>query len=339
MLALMGFFYVPLNGSDLGRINLIMHLYTGFSWSEVINEMMTSSTPLAIMYYKLVGSLGDDRLLPFITAIITYALCFAIMKCCYEKYSLNKNELALVFFIFMSRGLLMMTIANIRTMLSLAIISFSVYKILIESKSLVRHIPFMVVGSLLHVVGLLTTLLFILYYFLYGIKKRSIFINIIELFGIVVLVFAYGYRFIQSAAEKGQLYIDSANSGTGFFYIWEMVLSCLSLAITVYCLIIYRRQKMYALKCNNYDIDKFKNNDPFIKYIVFILILDILLFIIEFNSGFRLSWHMTIMNIPLISLTRSYYKSSQQYNILLIIGLISLFLACARGDLCSLKFI
>ena len=76
---------------------------------------------------------------------------------------------------------------------------------------------------------------------------------------------------------------------------------------------------------------------------IFLLMIDIGLFFVEFNIAYRLSWLITILDMPLIIIL---FKSNiclgvrkkGFYNFILIISFLMLFIACARGDLCSLKF-
>ncbi|RGL80570.1 hypothetical protein DXC42_19420 [Butyricimonas virosa] len=59
VLALMGFFYVPMDGSDLTRIYPVLQLYAQYalddpdSWTAI----MASGTPMAALYYHVLGNL------------------------------------------------------------------------------------------------------------------------------------------------------------------------------------------------------------------------------------------------------------------------------------------
>ena len=145
-LALMGFFYVPMDGSDLTRIYPVLQLYAQYALDdpESWGIIMASGTPMAALYYHVLGNLGDERWLPFVNACLTYGLCFALLKSICKRRQVLKKDIALVLLFFMSRGLLMMTIANIRTMLSMAIVAYCIYKILIEHKGGVKYFSLLI---------------------------------------------------------------------------------------------------------------------------------------------------------------------------------------------------
>ena len=337
-LAMMGFFYVPLSGSDLGRIISAMHAYTKMSWNEIFNSMLTSSSPVGIVYYKLVGSLGDDRLLPFFSAIITYSLCFGILKVFYKKHDTYKSYIALSMLAFMSRGLLMMTIANIRSMLSLALIGYCIYMIMIENKSFVKYMILIVVGALIHNIGMLAMLLFFAYVLIRGTSERNKLLTLVEGIGFIGILFVYGRSYLLSAAEKGIDYLSYSRSSTGYFYLWEMLLSILSIVLVLIVIRMFIRKK-------NTIADAVERT-RYLKFVYFVACLAIVSFVllfIEFNAGLRLSWLVSILEMPTIMLTFSKVDISGReygnlYRVILLLSLVMLFIACARGDLCSLKF-
>ena len=70
--------------------------------------------------------------------------------------------------------------------------------------------------------------------------------------------------------------------------------------------------------------------------------MDVVAGFVEFNFFQRTNWFLTILMIPLIVqlLRVSNYSNSNRVirNNLVFMSLIMLVVACARGDLCSLKF-
>ena len=240
-LALMGFFYVPMSGSDLTRIIPTMHSYADLLLLEVESwaVIMASGTPVAALYYHVIGNLGDDRWLSFINAFFTFGLCFALLKAMYKKMSVSKKDIALCLLFFMSRGLLMMTIANIRTMLAMAIIAYCIYQILIEHKRFIKYFPWLIIAALVHTAGMAAVMIFIAYYVLKGNTGKKRFFSSIGVMGIVSIAYVYGYSYIQAAISRGTNYLHASQASTGYFYIWEFFLSLIIILFTFYVLFIY----------------------------------------------------------------------------------------------------
>lgn len=338
ILAAMGFFYVPLSGSDLGRIQLAMHSYANLSFNELINLMSQTSSPLTSLYYYIIGNLGDDRLLPCISAFITYSFCFGIIKSLYKCKHVYKNYIAISLIFFMSRGLFMMTIANIKTMLCLSIIAFAIFKISFEKKSFIKYSVLLIIGALIHNVGMLATLLYFIFYAFMNKANTNKIVKFIQITFIALLGIYYGKNYFLLAIEKGGNYLEASRNFTGYFYIWEFILTLIVLIVNLYCIILFFRIKK---KNNVITLDKSLLN--FVRLIMYFTVLDIALIFIEFNSGFRLSLLISIIDIPFIieMLNCNMFSSKIKKRLKLFIlccSFLMLFISCSRGDLCSLKF-
>lgn len=339
LLGLMGFFYVPLSGSDLGRVQLTMKAYAKLSLEEIVSRMMDSSAPLGVLYYHLIGHLGDERLLPFINALLTYGICFSILLRCQKSISCKVSNISLVLLFFMSRGLLMMTIANIRTMLSLAIVGYAIYLQLAEKQPILKCLIIMLVGAFVHNVGMLATILFMAFYIISGAKGRKRFFTFVEMIVFGGAFFIYGGSFVTSAAEKGIHYLTAQS---GYFYVWEMILSLIVIITTLFLLYVYKRK--YQLLSNKCREEKICFGKELMQFQCFVAIICFTLIFVEFNSGMRLSWLVAILDMPvfLIILENKYISREQAgkvRNFLKVVSSVMLFLACSRGDLCSLKFV
>lgn len=344
-LALMGFFYVPMGGSDLTRIYPVVHLYAEYvlneqeSWTAI----MASGTPVTALYYHVVGNLGDDRWLPFINAFLTFGLCFTLLKSIYERKIISKKDIALVLLFFMSRGLLMMTIANIRTMLSMAIIALCIYKELVEYKSFIKYFPLLIIAALIHTAGMAAVMIFIVYYVLKGRKGRNRLFSSVGVIVLAIVAYAYGRVYIQVAIEKGADYLSYSQASIGYFYIWEFVLSLIVLFITLYIL------SVYYLKINRVsglDVHKKEKEDyrAFMGFMLFLTLIVLVAILIEFNIGLRLSWLIAILDMPLLLMIFISQRCPDTFKhklrrLIKIVSFGLLFIACTRGDLCSLKFI
>ena len=343
LLGLMGFFYVPMSGADLSRAYATMHLYGNMSMREVWNVMLSHGSPTSVLYYHIIGRLGNDRLLPCITAVLTYGFIFSIIKSYYKNNEIEKKLVAISLLFFMSRGLLIATISNIRTMLALSLIAYSIYKVLYEKEDIVKYIVLMIVGALLHNVGLAAVLLFFVYYIIKGTKYRNRLLTLVESLVLVVGIFAYGKTYILSAINKGKNYLGYSQSNTGYFYIWEMVLSLIVILYTFIIIFCYYRNHCKVF----YSSEEIEEKEGYSTFVGFVLALSIFSFVsifIEFNLGQRLSYLLSILDIPLFMMILnsnrySYQERAKIYNWLLFGSFLLMAIACTRGDLCSLKFV
>ena len=128
ILGIMGYFFIPHTGADLYRLLNTMKYYSNGDWSDIKYRILESSTPGTGLYFCLVGNLNNDHLLPAISAIITFSFCFYILKSESDDPDTKPVYIALALFVFMSRGLMMQIISNIRTIMALSISAFCVYK-------------------------------------------------------------------------------------------------------------------------------------------------------------------------------------------------------------------
>ena len=345
VLALMGFFYVPMDGSDLTRIYPVLQLYAQYalddpdSWTAI----MASGTPMAALYYHVLGNLGDERWLPFVNACLTYGLCFALLKAICKRKQVLKKDIALVLLFFMSRGLLMMTIANIRTMLSLAIVAYCIYKLLVERKRGIKYFPLLIVATLIHTVGMAAVMIFIIYYILKGSKGRNRLFTTLGAFIFVVVSYVYGRNYIYLAIDKGENYLAYSQASTGYFYIWEFILSLIVIFVTLFILFVYYLKINRKFGLEEYKKEK-EDYSAFVRFMLFLTLSDLAAIWIEFNIGLRLSWLIAILDMPLLLLILVSKRCPDTFkyrlrNLIKIVSFTLLFIACVRGDLCSLKFV
>lgn len=336
-LALMGFFYVPLSGSDLGRVQNAMMYYAGCTWPELVQEMLGSSSPLAVWYYRIISVFGDKRMLPFMTALLTYLLCFSMLIDCRKRFNSRKKDVSLVLLFFMSRGLLMMTIANIRTMLSISIVCYAIYAYFVRNKSLIWCMMIMIIGALIHNVGMLGALLFLGYYVISGASGRKRFVTILQSMVLIPAIVVYGGTFISRAAEKGLTYLSYTD---GFFYIWEMLLSIAVIIMTFVAILTHRKSVQQHGPVGQARTSPYNG---FMKFQAFVAVVSLALLFVEFNSGYRLSWATTILDMPMLLIILgdecvSPARAEKLRKTLFLVSIVMLFVACSRGDLCSLKF-
>lgn len=336
-LSIMGYFYKPLEGADLTRVTIAMNSYKYLTIPQIIENSKTSIAPLSSLYYYAIGQLNNDNLLPAITAFITFTFIFKIIKSHYCNYITSKKSIALALLFFMSRGLFLQTISNIRTMLSLSILAYCIYKTLYEGKTIIAYLPLLLISSMLHVVGLAAVLIYLFYYFIINNNKYKI-RNIFYLLLALILIIKYGKDNIIGAIELGNIYVDSYRLGVGYFYIWEFILSLLVILSTIYIF-----KKYIIINSTNIYGDLLESHVNFLKFIKFLSIINFITFIFEFNIGLRLNYLLTILNIPFILFILNSKKINQEdqrhiKNYIFIFSFILMFISCTRGDLCGLKF-
>ena len=79
-LVLMAYFFVPPPGEDLYVIIPVMKSYASLSTTDLLLTLTTRETPLASLYYHIIGKFNLPGLLPAITALIVYSNIFSSTK-------------------------------------------------------------------------------------------------------------------------------------------------------------------------------------------------------------------------------------------------------------------
>lgn len=337
LLSIMAFLYVPSEGADLYRLFPIMDIYTSMSPNALKDAMINSATPGVPLYYRLIGKLGIDGLLPGITALLTHTLIFSILLNCYKKIESRKKDVVLILFLFMSRGLFQVTISNIRTVLSIAIVAWCIYTEIDLKRSIIKNSIFYLIAASLHVMGQFMMVLRIILLLFEKRKKIDKFMNIVFSIGTIIVIISYGSSYVEKFLDKGERYIIGGQLGETYFYFWEALLSVISIILLLYLI---NRVKIYK------DKSPVKNNRFVSKRILNILsviaVCNLGIIFFEFNFGFRLSFFITMLNIPIglycLKCTEGLREYIKVKNNLLIISLIMLIISVTRGDLCSLKF-
>ncbi|MDN4605924.1 EpsG family protein [Sporosarcina highlanderae] len=331
ILSTMSFFFVPAPGADLYRLIPIMHIWGSLSFSELFKEMLNSTTPINLLYMHLIGKTKIDGLLPAITALIFYNNVFYILKRSVIRYKLPSSDAALVLFFFMSLGVMIEVISGIRTMLGFSIIAVCVYKEMLEGKSIFKNVIWYVLASLLHPAVLMLTLIRLSYLFFEKSKNQyQRFLKVLFAIFAVAIIYTFGREYVLASIEKAENYILY---GT-FSYIWEYIIGGISLLFIIYLISLVSR----SIKMEG-DTDNVRKLLIFCKYIAVILFVSS----IEYNTFHRLVIFLSVIAIPLLIyvLKSSRYKRIAKINLrqfVFILSCIILFIACARGNLTSLKF-
>ena len=337
ILSVMGFLYVPDYTADLYRLWIMFEHYAHMSFLEIFSEIQYLGTPLVPIYFHCVGYLKNPHWLPAINAFFTFLFCFTILYKASRKYELSGYRMSIVLFFFMSYGLLMPAITNLRTSLALSIVCYCIYREIFDKISILYHIPLWVIAILLHTSAMVMFLIYILFFTflnLFSIKKFQFLIQ-----NIVILVAGsmFGGFYLQKALIKGQNYLEASIEGTAYFYIWELII-CLFLALTTLGIIgLFVTAKPWFKR----QLSFYENR--FLLFMSVLAIINLLAFCVEYTLGVRINFALLILDIPLLAMILSNATLSRKRRRLiqgtvLIAGIILLGLVCSRGSLCSIKF-
>lgn len=341
MLAVMGYCFVPHTGADLSRLLITMHYYAEMTWTNLLDAISVSSTPGVGLYFFVIGKFGNDHLLPCISAFITFSLCFSSLKRQIDEKDVKSRYIATALLLFMSRGLMMQIISNIRTIMALAICAWCIYQeFYLHARWRKLIIPYIIAASL-HVMG--QAMLIYRLIFMIVEKANNPTQKIVRIITAVVgggLIWIFGNSYITAFLTKAEDYYGYAKQGTGFSYVWEGILCIFTLSVVLYMIVTYRRIKPIVAQENSDE--GINETAHLVSYMIPLAVIDIFAGFIEFNFFLRINWYLTILMIPLcvqlLKVADFTGKEKVLRHNIVITAFVILLLACARGDLCSLKF-
>lgn len=330
ILSIMAYNFVPAEGNDLYRLIDVMHFYAEQNFEQIINSLKQSSTPVHVAYFYLIGKLRVDGLLAGITAFIFYRNIFYILKKFALRYSISSKNTALALLFFMATGSYMEVISGIRTMLGISIVAVCFYDELIEGKSIFKNVLWYIIAMLMHPVALAIIIIRILFMAMESSKSKFGKLRLgIVLIILAMALFKYGNRYIISMGDKVIEYVTLED---GYSYFWEYVIGIIDLTLI---LVIQGNLRK--------DIKKFKSLEYMKNYLRFSWVISavvIIFLIVEYNTFHRLVIFNSILVGPILmeTLNNGYKKSEILSKTIFITSIIMLAIACARGNLCSLKF-
>lgn len=339
-LAVMAFFFVPADGNDLYRILIAMHSYDRVSFSELLSHhIMLSSTPGSVLYYWMIGKIGIDGLLPSITSLIVFGFLFSLLEMIGEDYELRRSEIALILFAFMARGLFFSAISGIRNMLSFAIISWCIYREFTNRSSIFKNIPLYLIACSFHA----TAIIFFAYRMIFQLfsrndKGKKGYWKRFVAFAIIVISLVYGYRFINDALSLGEGYIQTKVDGVQYSYFWEGLLSFFSVGLAALCC--YYSRRLLKIQTSPLPIELKRISLSIVTFVSLLVIFDLLSIYLNFSIFHRFSYMVSILNMVIMGmLLKSSADGNNRYSHLIgAVSIVILFISCARGNLCSLKF-
>lgn len=333
-LCVMAYFYCYTTSDDLSRLLPIMHLFADMDTEDFIKNISFSNMPLLEIFYRIIGKFHNDRLLPAVTSLISYSFIFTIIKKSSVFYQSANNNIAIAFILMMERGFFVIGISNVRTLIVISIFSYLIYSELIESKFILPHLPLYIMISLFHNMGLLLTLLRLVFLFISFDKKKNKITTFAIIAGVLVTAFRYGRNYLENFTSKASGYIEANYNGTAYDYVYERIISLLFIIGLCALLLCIKRNA----KWEDENFGKFKS---FYKFNWFIILIEMALFFLDYTSFFRLSWLVAILIVPTFLFIAKNIKEEEfqiATNRALFICSIGFVIEMARGYLCSLKY-
>ena len=328
VLCIMAFFYIPSSTADLFRWRLLAEPWkkASFSWF-LKNRLATNATPLGYLLVYLCQITGINGLLPMFSALGFFGNLFHIISREAVREKRNPDSVAVTLLYVMSSGVFLEVISGIRCMLAFSIVLRFVYDEMYEGKSLLRSLPFYLIAVLLHNAAIpLIGIRLICSIFE---KRKSVFLtitNIIVAVSTFVLAVKLGNDYIDAAFAKA----DTYTSHNVYSNIWEYIIASLGLLLLSGCLLSFR--KRYP--------EGWTNAKKSTRYF-FIILVGLILFLGTYSIFHRFFIACIIISAPVIMAFLDLEHMNERRRsrqLIVLISILILFIACTRGNLCGYKF-
>lgn len=326
ILSIMGFFYVPYKTADLYRIYENLNRYSHYNWNQFYNGILSKNIlKIDLIYYWLIAQTGEVRLLPAINAFLCYSCVFYIIVRTAKLCNIHRSNIALAVFFFMSIGGYIFVISGIRSMLGICLLCFCFFRESVEKKFKLWHIPLYIISAFIH--NFTFVLIFIrlcvpLITKNISLSKKVVYFFVLGISALLVLSFYPGY--IREVFNKAEGY----TTNEVYSYEWDYAIGILVGGIILMAL--YNMTK----------IDRGINNSlKEIKIFTGICLFIAIVFSFEFTIFHRtITYIAPLLALPIIMTTAQGEKIIvYRWGLFVLIGIL-LFIVCARGSLCSLKF-
>ena len=327
-LCIMAFFYIPGQAADLYRWRQLSEPWmdVSFSWFWE-NRIISSPTPIGNLLIYICQKTGIDGILPMVCALIFFGNAFHILKCESCRENRNADSIAVFLLFAMSSGRFLEVISGIRCMMAFSIVFRFVYDEIYENRSMLRSIPYYVIAALIHTASIpligirLVSTIFD--------KKRNTISTVLNA-AFAIVVFLIGIRAGEDYIDAGFAKANNYISSDSYSYRWEYIIVILSMTVIVTTL--WKFKKRYS--------EGFAEEKNGVRFLLILLIGEIFTFS-TYSIFHRFAAVSIFFSAPVVLTFLNLESKSGRYRdrqTIIVISLVILFLACARGNLCGYKF-
>lgn len=294
---LIGFFFVPTEGTDLSRYfeNYVDVLH-GMSFTSVMQSMHGSDFFFIVqkMLFFFVSRFQSDQLLPAITLFIVYFVAFTIIVKYAKKNNYTRAQ-TLTSFLFMLSVVPLASLANnVRNITAVALFCLGLYFELEDGKKKRAYLLY-VLSMSMHMGVIPLVLLKIVINLIMNIKKRKLFFNLVAFSLLIVIsVILVQIGVMDDVLEKGSTYISGGVSGTDLQQ-WfavadksaiEKVSKFMSALVSVMIIFLSIKELVLDKKSNKLEHKVFMNKE-LVMNVMLISMISLFLFFKSGTTWFR----------------------------------------------------
>lgn len=333
VLCFMAYFYEPYITSDLYRIRIYVKDCAAMSWGNLFTSIKEgtsglSSTPAAMIYYKLIGLFDNDGIIAAVSCLIIYGMIFNMLIDYKQRKNISNRTFVFVLFCFMAMDYFMPSIATIRSYLSAVFVAFCIYRENIKHKFNVINILLYILALFFHSIGVALVMFRIVCFMLE--KGSSTLMRIFKI--LVILICAIvATLYLKTYVEQNILKAVGYLKNNIYSYVWEWIL-CL-IQTVIFWIVIKRAKENEIFQ----SVNELKN------YKRLLILSEVALILCNVSFAFLQRWCFFVALIILPVFMQTIEKETIMGNkktkkLLLYASMIVYILTCSRGYLCSLKF-
>ena len=327
ILTIMGYFYVPAESADLSRIWSMMKDFSVNSLNDQIDFAFSTNIPLFHLFSYFISLTGIYSLLPAIASFVFYINSFYIIKDYSEKKNFSSLSIAMTVFVFMCFGQFVQVISGIRSMLAFSIIARCVYNEYINNKNILKDFVWYIIASMIHPAALALFLIHLLLTFILS-NKFSRLKKFVSTLIIILILLIFGKDYVQEMVSSANSYLTEDS----YSYIWEYIMAILYLILL---LVVFSNLKSVYV-----DLVLLKKYVCCFILIVFVFIPVYSIFqrYTVFISILSSPFFMEVINNGQVENCVHKYSQNKLLQLVFLVSMFILILACSRGNLSGLKF-
>lgn len=325
VLGVMGFIYLPAESADLVRLEALMSDWASHDFDWLVEQLRSTSTPVYVLYFWLIGQLDCKALLPAVTAFLHYLLVFSCLWDYAKRNACSQRSVALTLFIYMVMGSFLSTISGIRSYLAFAMISRAVYLEWSNNRLPIRTSLYYLLAIGMHPAAVLLAILrFALLPFEHRSGRYARYSSVICTLIIIVALGLIASPMVVGVFAAAESYGLDNNS---YFNLWETLIHLLAVLF-----VLYTARKALLVKCrHDYFIDNAR------RFAMLVALFSIAFLPFEYAVFSRFSTFAFVISMPMMLKILS--SRDESYRLVLIItSILILSISCTRGDLTAYKF-